>query len=642
MNKVAFSSWNGKIIDNRAPAKGAGKGHKPEEGAFPAALDGQRYGALMGWNGLVIFDPKVDVVALTLAYIAEARKLSCGECSVCMIGIDRVREILLGMTAGKGAAKDLAEIETIVKGVMDNSKCNFGRTTALTPVLDAIRYFKTAFLDAGKGGEKKDAAGEYRSAVTAPCMKACPATLDIPGYIELIRNNKFKESLDLIRERCILPGVIGRACTHPCEGACVRKDMDGPLAIRLLKRAAADAELQEGHALPTPREERKEKVAVIGAGPAGLAAAYHLRLMGYGVTIFEALPKGGGMAAVGIPDYRLPKDILNHEIDLIKRLGVEIRYNAKVDSLNAADFQKQGYAAVFAAVGAHVGTKIGCKGEEVASDDVVQGAEFLRGLSLGKKAVPVNKVVIIGGGNVALDCARNCIRLGFKSVEIVYRRSRAEMPGSKEEIEEALHEGVKITYLTAPVGIVRKAGKVAAIECVKMKLGEPDESGRKRPIPVTGSEFTLKADMVIAATGQKPDLGLLSAKDKGALTTAWGTIKADSTGATAVAKIFAGGDCVSGPATLIEALNAGNRAAKSIDAYLQGKAFVDELSFADIDVAEQRDIGYIPPAKAETVKYMEVPDRLRGFAEVEGGFTADAAMKEAQRCLRCYRLLVWR
>jgi len=523
---------------------------------------------------------------------------------------------------------------------MANSKCNFGRATALTPVLDAVKHFKADFLGAAKG--EKKAAGEYRTAVTAPCMKACPATLDIPGYIELIRNNKFKESLDLVRERCILPGVIGRACTHPCESACIRKDMEGPLAIRLLKRAAADAELQAGNSLPAPKEEKKEKIAIIGAGPAGLAAAYHLRLMGYGVTIFEALPKGGGMAAVGIPDYRLPKDVLNHEIDLIKRLGVDIRYNAKVDALNMADFEKQGYAAVFAAIGAHVGTKIGCKGEEIASDDVVQGAEFLRGLSLGKKAVPVNKVVIIGGGNVALDCARNCVRLGFKSVEIVYRRSRAEMPGSREEIEEALHEGVKITYLTAPVGIVRKAGKVTAIECVKMKLGEPDESGRKRPIPVKGSEFILKTDMLIAATGQKPDLGLLAAKEKGALATAWGTFKTDGAGgATATAKVFAGGDCVSGPATLIEALNAGNKAAKSIAAYLQGKAFADELTFEGIDVAQQRELGFVPPAAAGAVKFLDVADRLQGFAEVEGGFSADAAMKEAQRCLRCYRLLVW-
>ncbi|HQJ31510.1 MAG TPA: FAD-dependent oxidoreductase [Syntrophales bacterium] len=641
MNNVAFSSWSGKIVDNRTTGKGAGKAQEPAAGAFPAALGGRSYDALMGWDGLVVFDPKADVVALTLAYIAEARKLSCGECSVCMIGIDRVREILLVMAAGKGTAKDLAEIEEIVRGVMANSKCNFGRATALTPVLDAVKYFKADFLNAGKG-EKKDKETNYRAAVTAPCMKACPATLDIPGYIELIRNNKFKDSLDLIRERCILPGVIGRACTHPCEGACVRKDMDGPLAIRLLKRAAADAELKGGSALPAPKEEKKEKIAVIGAGPAGLAAAYNLRLMGYAVTIFEALPKAGGMAAVGIPDYRLPKDILNHEIDLIKRMGVDIRLNSKVDSLNMVDFQKQGYAAVFTAIGAHVGTKIGCKGEEIVSEDVVQGAEFLRGLSLGKKVTPVNKVAIIGGGNVALDCARNCVRLGFKNVEIVYRRSRAEMPGSKEEIEEALHEGVKITYLTAPVGIVRKAGKVTAIECVKMKLGEPDESGRKRPIPVEGSEFRMKTDMVIAATGQKPDLGLLSGKDKVGLTTPWGTIKADpASSSTEATRIFAGGDCVTGPATLIEALNAGNKAAKSIDAYLHGRTFDDEDSFAGIDVSRQRDMGFIPPAPAGKVKCLDVAERIQGFAEVEGGFDAEAARKEAQRCLRCYRLMVW-
>jgi formate dehydrogenase (NADP+) beta subunit len=643
MNTVAFSSWNGKIVDNRTSGKGAGKTKKPAEGSCPVSLDGRSYDALMGWNGLVVVDPKTDVVSLTLAYIEEARKLSCGECSVCMIGIDRVRDILQGLSAGKGSSQDITEIEEIVKGVMANSKCNFGRASSLTPVLDAVKYFQASFLEAGKmATAKKGVEKDFHAAVTAPCMKACPATLDIPGYIELIRNNKFRESLDLVRERCILPGVIGRACTHPCESACVRKDMDGSLAIRLLKRAAADQDLQGGSALSVPKEEKKEKIAVIGAGPAGLAAAYHLRLLGYGVTIFEDLPKGGGMAAVGIPDYRLPKDILNHEIDLIKRMGVDIRYNSKVKALNAADFQKQGYAAVFTAVGAHVGTKIGCKGEEIASDDVIQGADFLRGLSLGKETKPADKVVIIGGGNVALDCARNCLRLGFKNVEIVYRRSRVEMPGSKEEIEEALHEGVKLTYLTAPVGIVRKAGKVTAIECVKMKLGEPDESGRKRPIPVKGSEFSLKTNMVIAATGQKPDLGLLTAKDKGALTTAWGTIKVDPVNcSTATTRIFAGGDCVSGPATLIEALNMGNKAAKSIDAYLQGKTFVDEFSFEGIDVDRQRDMGFVPPAKGEEVKFLDVAERLKGFAEVEGGFSADAAMKEAQRCLRCYRLMVW-
>ncbi|MDD5168505.1 MAG: FAD-dependent oxidoreductase [Syntrophales bacterium] len=634
MNTVAFSSWNGKIVDNRkAPAK------KAAGAVLPVELDGRKFSALMGWNGMVVVDPKADIVALTLGYLKEARKLSCGECSVCMIGIDRVQDILKNMSEGKGSPKDLSEIEDITASVAANSKCNYGRATALAPLTDALKYFKADFQSLAKG-EKKLAVKTYDAAVSAPCMKACPATLDIPGYIELIRNNKFKESLNLVRERCILPGVIGRACTHPCEDACVRKDMDGSLAIRLLKRAAADQDLAGGaSALPLPKTEKKEKIAIIGAGPAGLAAAFHLRTMGYQVTVFEALPKAGGMAAVGIPDYRLPKDVLNHEIDLIKRMGVEIRLNQKIEKLNWSEMAKEGYAAVFAAIGAHVGSKIGCKGED---DGVVQGADFLRDLSLGSKVSPTDKVVIIGGGNVALDCARNCIRLGFKNVEIVYRRSRVEMPGSKEEIEEAIHEGVKFTYLTAPVDIVRKGGKVTAIECIKMKLGEPDESGRKRPIPVKGSEFTLKTDMVIAATGQKPDLSLLSGKEKTALSTAWGTIKIDPASySTPIARIFAGGDCVSGPATVIEALNMGNKAAKSIDAYLQGKTFTDELSFAGIDTKEQRDMGFVPRDPVNTVKFLDVKERVKGNAEVEGGFSAAEAVKEAKRCLRCYRLVVW-
>ena len=637
MNTVAFSSWNGKIVDNRkAPAK------KADKAELPVELDGRTFGALMGWNGLVVVDPKADIVALTRGYLQEARKLSCGECSVCMIGIDRVQEILKNIAAGKGSQKDLSEIEDIVEGVAANSKCNFGRATAMAPVTDALKYFKADFLAVAKG-EKIIAAKAYDAAVSAPCMKACPATLDIPGYIELIRNNKFKESLDLIRERCILPGVIGRACTHPCEEACVRKDMDGSLAIRLLKRAASDQVLASGaSSLPIPKTEKAEKIAVIGAGPAGLAAAYHLRGMGYQVTVFEALPKAGGMVAVGIPDYRLPKDILNHEIDLIKRMGVEIKLNQKIETLNWAGMAKDGYAAVFVAIGAHVGTKIGCKGEDEVSDDVVQGADFLRKLSLGGKVAPLGRVAIIGGGNVALDCARNCIRLGFKNVEIVYRRSRVEMPGSKEEIEEALHEGVKITYLTAPVGIVRKGGKVTAIECVKMKLGEPDESGRRKPIPIKGSEFNLKTDMVIAATGQKPDTALLAGKEKTAMTTSWGTIKIDPASySTPVARIFAGGDCVSGPATVIEALNMGNKAAKSIDAYLQGKTFIDELSFEGIDTTKQKDMGLVPTNPVNPVKFLDVAERVKGYAEVEGGFSAAEAVKEAGRCLRCYRLVVW-
>ena len=636
MKTVAFSSWNGKIVDNR---KGlAAKAAKADQ-KIPDQVAGKNIAALMGWNGLVVTDPKADIPSLAIAYLKEARALSCGECSVCMIGIDRVLDILGGMSAGRGSKQDIQEIETVAKGVAANAKCNFGRAAALTPVLDAVKYFKADFA-APAGKKAAPEAGIYQSAVSAPCMQACPAGLDIPGYIELIRNNRFGESLNLIRERCILPGVIGRACTHPCEDACVRNKTDEPLAIRLLKRAAADADLQGGaSALGLPAAEKKDRVAVVGAGPAGLAAAYHLRRLGYSVTVFEALPRAGGMATVGIPDYRLPKDILNHEADLIKRTGVEFRYNCKLEKLDWSDFKKQGFRALFLAIGAHVGTKIGCEGEEMGYDGFVQGAEFLRQLSLGARVAPKKKVVIVGGGNVALDCARSCTRLGFKDVEILYRRSRTEMPASKEEIREAEEEGIAFNFLKAPVKILARDGKVTGLEYIRMKLGEPDSSGRRRPVPVKGSEFKVKADLVIPAIGQKPDLGFAKEVIQ---VTGWGTVEVNpETLRTNLEGVFAGGDCVSGPATLIEALDAGNRVARSIDAYLQGRTAEPEVSFKGIDVKAQRTEGFIDTCPQEKASLLDPKVRVKNFAEVEGPFSNIAAMKEANRCLRCYRLVVW-
>jgi len=638
MNTVAFSSWNGKILDNR---KGAGTHTaKTADPGIPVRLGGKNIAAMMGWNGMVVINPEADVLSLTVGYLQEARKLSCGECSVCMIGLDKVLAILKGMAAGKGTKKDLSEIEDIALGVASNAKCNFGRSAALAPVLDAVKYFKadfTAMLD----GKKKPAQKTYGVAVTAPCMEACPASLDIPGYIELIKNNKLGESLNLIREKCILPGVIGRACTHPCESACVRNAIDEPLAIRLLKRAAADADLAGcASALPIPVETKQDKIAVVGAGPAGLAAAYHLRRLGYPVTVFEALPRAGGMAAVGIPDYRLPKDILNHEVDLIKRMGVVFKFKSGIQKLDWADLKKRGYKALFLAIGAHVGVKIGCEGED-EYDGFVQGAEFLRNLSLGGKVAPRKKVVIIGGGSAAIDCARSCARLGFEDVEILYRRSRAEMPASIEEISGAEEEGVKFNFLKAPVRILAKGGKVTGLEYTKMELGAPDKSGRRRPIPVKGSEKTMKADMVIAATGQKSDLAFLSGKEKIEITDR-GSIKVNPvTFETSMKGIYAGGDCVSGSATLIEALNAGNMVARSIDCTLQGKTFEDLNPFAGVDTGAQREKGFVAKEAALKVNFVEVNKRLESETEVEGGFSTAEAMTEAARCLRCYRLMIW-
>ena len=631
MSAVSFSSWNGKIIDNRT-----GKAARVDAGV-PTMLGDKSFTALMGWNGLVV-SGAANIPSLALGYLREARKLSCGECSVCSIGIDRIAALLEGLIAGRGKKQDVAEIERVARGVMELSKCNFGRASAVTPVLDAVRYYKDDFLALATG--KKGTTSPYKTAVTAPCIEACPARLDIPGYIELIRNNKFDESLDLIRKRCILPGVIGRACTHPCEEACIRNGIDQTLAIRLLKRAAADNDLASGGgALKKPTAERPEKVAIVGAGPAGLAAAYHLRRMGYQVTIFEAFPKGGGMAAVGIPDYRLPKNILEHETRLIRELGADIQYNRKITKLDMDELTGQGFKAVFLGVGAHEGTRMGCKGEDAGYEGFVDGAVFLRDLALGKPVEPKGKVVIVGGGNVAMDCARSCLRLGFKDVEILYRRTRKEMPARAEEIDEALEEGVKIRYLVAPVSVLADGNRVKGLECIRMKLGEPDSSGRRRPVPVKGSEFKVKADMVIPAIGQKPELGFAGDVLQ---VTGWGTIEVNpETLRTNLEGVFAGGDCVSGPATLIEALDAGNRVARSIDAYLQGRTFEPEMSFKGIDVKAQRALGHVDACPQEKVSLLEPKERVKSFAEVEAPYSDATAMKEANRCLRCYRLVVW-
>lgn len=632
----ALSTWGGKFTDQRTSPATLSKD------AFPEKLKDLPFNGLMGWNGIVVRHADTDIPSLTYAYLREARKISCGECSVCMIGIDRVMEIFRKFIEGEGTRQDLKEIEAIAHEVSVNGKCNFGRSAALVPVADAIKHFQGDFLALMKG-ERELLNHGYASAVTAPCIEACPAGLPITAYIEKIKNFQFRESLELIRSKCILPGVVGRACTHPCEAVCVRGKVDEPVAIRLLKRAAADMDLQEGcSALPQPRAERKEKICIIGAGPAGLAAAYHLRLLGYGVSIFDGLPVMGGMAAVGIPDYRLPKEVLLHETNLIKRMGVEVFLNRGIELLKWEDLKKKGFKALFLAVGAHRGADIGLAGENDLVEGFVQGIDFLKDIQERCNDIkPLNKVFILGGGNVAIDCARSCLRLGFPHVEILYRRSRKEMPALPEEIGEALKEGIKIRYLTAPLKVSSKWGRIEGLECVKMKLGESDDSGRRKPIPVEGSNFTLKADMVIAAIGQEIDTSFMTEKDRKILTRGnkiWVdplTCQTDREG------VFAGGDCVTGPATLIEALDMGNRAAQSIDAYLQGKAGESQRVFAEIDTTSQRDNGFIPVKRAVRVEPMPESERLTDFFEVEPGFTRSEAMEEARRCLRCYRLMVW-
>lgn len=466
-----------------------------------------------------------------------------------------------------------------------------------------------------------------------PCSLTCPAGCHVQGYVALIGQGKYKEALELIMQHIPIPGIIGRICPHPCEDKCKRGYIESPISIAGLKRFAAD---QVGQ-LPVPDiEYHQEKVAIIGSGPAGLSCAYYLALEGYQSTIFEALPVAGGMLAVGIPAYRLPRDVLKREIDAITRLGVEIRTNTPMGpDLTIEDLFAQGFKAVFLGLGAHRSQKLNIPGEE--AEGVYHGVDFLRELNLGRPVTVGKRVAIIGGGNVAIDAARSAVRLGAEEVTILYRRTKKEMPAAEEEIEAALEEGIEIEYLVSPVEVLVDNGRVRGLRLVRMELGAPDASGRRRPIPITGSEFEVAADMVIPAIGQASYLDCLG---NSGVEVAKGTIVADPiTKATSRPGVFAGGDAVTGPSIAIEAVAAGKEAAVSIARYLRGEDLLAHRPWSKPDVKPQPDLDELPlwsPQRArETMPMLPVEKAKTSFEEVNLGFSEEAARREAERCLSC-------
>jgi heterodisulfide reductase subunit A-like polyferredoxin len=468
----------------------------------------------------------------------------------------------------------------------------------------------------------------------APCRLACPAGLNVQGYVQMVKEGKYKEALQIIMEDLPLPGVLGRICPHGCEDACRRCEKDEPVAIRDLKRLAADR--FDPRQIPIEcAPPRAEKVAIVGSGPAGLSAAYHLARKGVRSTIFEALPQAGGMLRVGIPEHRLPRKILDQEIELITNLGVEIKTNTPLGpGLSVEDLFGKGYKAVYLAMGAHKGIELGIPGERAKG--VRQGVEFLRELNLSGQVRVGKKVAIIGGGNVAIDVARSAVRLGAQEVNILYRRTRAEMPAWEEERAAAEAEGVAVTYLSAPQEILTDDGQVVGIRCIRMELGEPDSSGRRRPIPVPGSEYDMAADQVIPAIGQIPDLSAL--EDVSGLSfSRWGTAETDTvTYATGREGVFAGGDLQTGPWIAIGAVAAGREAAHSIVRYLDGRDLAQGRKPAAPENPNYRPIpADLPRKERAEMSALPLRERQGNFKEVELGYDEAAGKEEAGRCLNC-------
>ncbi|NLD49436.1 MAG: FAD-dependent oxidoreductase, partial [Clostridiaceae bacterium] len=478
---------------------------------------------------------------------------------------------------------------------------------------------------------------DHNADCVAPCVMTCPANIDIQSYLRHVGNGNFEAAIRTIKDNNPFPVVCGRVCPHTCESECRRNLVDSPVAINYVKRFAADWDMENGPWIPEKKQETGKKIAIVGAGPSGLSAAYYSAINGHDVTVFERQPHAGGMMRYGIPEYRLPKATLDKEIDIMRKLGVKIMTGKALGTHISLEDLNKDFDAVYLAIGSWRATPMHIEGENL--EGVWLGIQYLEQETKGMDINLGDKVVVIGGGNTAIDCARTALRKGAKSVKLIYRRTREEMPAQSYEVEEALREGVEMLFLMAPNKIVSNGGK-KTLHCIEMVLGEPDRSGRRRPVPVEGSDILIEADTIIGAIGQSTNTQFLY-NDLPVKLNKWGDIEINGhTLQTSETRIFAGGDCVTGPATVIQAVAAGRHAADAMNSFLE-KGYVHEEaedyscsrgSMEDLPKWEFEEMPKIPRAKMPEIS---ISQRNHNFKEVELGYTEEMAREEARRCLKC-------
>ncbi len=564
--------------------------------------------------------PGICPVDMASVFLRLCHAQTCGKCVPCRIGLGRIGDLLDEILNGQGDLETLKLLEEVAESVKDTADCVIG-SDAANMVLRSVKEFRKDYLSHVEEGH---CVGKFAAPV--PCRSACPAGVDVPGYIALIRDGRPKDAVRLIRRDNPFPSACALVCEHPCEGYCRRSMLDDAINIRGLKRYAVEA----AGDVPVPEvgPSTGKSVAIIGGGPSGLSAAYFLALMGHQVTVFEKQPDLGGMLRYGIPEYRLPKANLDREIGSILSLGIKVRTGFSVGTDSTLDALRKSFDAVYIAIGAHGDRKLGIPGEEASG--IVPAVEMLRNVALGKPVQLKGKtVVVVGGGNVAMDAARTAVRLGAAKVTVAYRRRTEDMTAQKQEIEGALSEGVDIAQMLAPLRVEKdENGRVKAVWFQQMTVGAIDDSGRPRPVASGAPDVSIPCDVVVVAIGQ--DIQSQSFSKEGVPVSRNALVAGTDLSVSDMPGVFAGGDCVSGPATAIRAIAAGKVAAANIDAYLGGHHMLQD----DIEVPAAVPGDFAPLGRVN-MKERPASERTKDWEQVELPMEWREALHEARRCLRC-------